>query len=309
MKNIVLVSHGLLAEGVKSSLEMIAGNQPNLHTISLTPDGDNLQFGEELERKMKTFAGKTIIIADLLGGTPANVSLQKYMNNPDVEIMSGLSLPVALECVLGGDRTPGAILASAKETMVDLKASAEDIVQAPDVLENNLSQYEAFAGQANIVNARIDERLIHGQVAGIWSSTLKTQRLMVINDAAAENTLQKTSLRMAAPKSMRLSVLTVQDAVNNINAGKYGKQRLFLIFKKPSDVLKFIELGGKLEHVTVGNMSFETGNREITKNIYITEEEAHIFAAISNSGVNITAQLVPSEPATDFMKKLTNKEK
>ncbi|WP_373850098.1 PTS mannose/fructose/sorbose transporter subunit IIAB, partial [Jeotgalibaca porci] len=285
MKNIVLVSHGLLAEGVKSSLEMIAGNQPNLHTISLTPDGDNLQFGEELERKMKTFAGKTIIIADLLGGTPANVSLQKYMNNPDVEIMSGLSLPVALECVLGGDRTPGAILASAKETMVDLKASAEDIVQAPDVLENNLSQYEAFAGQANIVNARIDERLIHGQVAGIWSSTLKTQRLMVINDAAAENTLQKTSLRMAAPKSMRLSVLTVQDAVNNINAGKYGKQRLFLIFKKPSDVLKFIELGGKLEHVTVGNMSFETGNREITKNIYITEEEAHIFAAISNSGV------------------------
>ena len=193
--------------------------------------------------------------------------------------------------------------------MVDLKASAEDIVQAPDVLENNLSQYEAFAGQANIVNARIDERLIHGQVAGIWSSTLKTQRLMVINDAAAENTLQKTSLRMAAPKSMRLSVLTVQDAVNNINAGKYGKQRLFLIFKKPSDVLKFIELGGKLEHVTVGNMSFETGNREITKNIYITEEEAHIFAAISNSGVNITAQLVPSEPATDFMKKLTNKEK
>uniref|UniRef100_UPI0035A0B54F PTS mannose/fructose/sorbose transporter subunit IIAB n=1 Tax=Jeotgalibaca porci TaxID=1868793 RepID=UPI0035A0B54F len=309
MKNIVLVSHGLLAEGVKSSLEMIAGNQPNLHTISLTPDGDNLQFGEELERKMKTFAGKTIIIADLLGGTPANVSLQKYMNNPDVEIMSGLSLPVALECVLGGDRTPGAILASAKETMVDLKASAEDIVQAPDVLENNLSQYEAFAGQANIVNARIDERLIHGQVAGIWSSTLKTQRLMVINDAAAENTLQKTSLRMAAPKSMRLSVLTVQDAVNNINAGKYGKQRLFLIFKKPSDVLKFIELGGKLEHVTVGNMSFETGNREITKNIYITEEEAHIFATISNSGVNITAQLVPSEPATDFMKKLTNKEK
>ena len=51
MKNIVLVSHGLLAEGVKSSLEMIAGKQPNLHTISLTPDGDNLQFGEELERK------------------------------------------------------------------------------------------------------------------------------------------------------------------------------------------------------------------------------------------------------------------
>lgn len=309
MKNIILVSHGLLAEGVKSSLEMIAGKQPNLYTISLTPDSDNLQFGEELENMMGTLSGKTIIIADLLGGTPANVSLQKYMDNPDVEIMSGLSLPVALECVLGGDRAPGAILASAKETMVDLKASAEAVVQAPDSLEDDLAMYNAYAGKANIVNARIDERLIHGQVAGIWSSSLKTQRLMVINDAAAANAMQKSSLRMAAPKSMRLSVLTVQDAVNNINAGKYGNQRLFLIFKNPDDVLKFIELGGKLERLTVGNMSFETGNREITKNIYITEEEAHVFEAISNSGVNVTAQLVPNEPATDFMKKLTNKEK
>lgn len=309
MKNIVLVSHGLLAEGVKSSLEMIAGKQPNLHTLSLTPDGDNLQFGEELESKMKTFAGKTIIIADLLGGTPANVSLQKYMDNPDVEIMSGLSLPVALECVLGGDRTPAEILASAKETMVDLKASVGEVVEATHDLEDDLAQYQAFSGQANIVNVRIDERLIHGQVAGIWSSTLKTQRLVVINDVAAENALQKTSLRMAAPKSMRLSVLTVQEAVTNINAGKYGKQRLFVIFKNPTDVLRFIELGGNLDRLTVGNMSFETGNREITKNIYITKEEAHVFEAISNSGVNVTVQLVPNEPATDFMKKLTNKEK
>ena len=309
MKNIILVSHGLLAECVKSSLEMIAGKQPNLYTISLTPDSDNLQFGEELENMMGTLSGKTIIIADLLGGTPANVSLQKYMDNPDVEIMSGLSLPVALECVLGGDRAPGAILASAKETMVDLKASAEAVVQAPDSLEDDLAMYNAYAGKANIVNARIDERLIHGQVAGIWSSSLKTQRLMVINDAAAANAMQKSSLRMAAPKSMRLSVLTVQDAVNNINAGKYGNQRLFLIFKNPDDVLKFIELGGKLERLTVGNMSFETGNREITKNIYITKEEEHVFKAISDSGVHVTAQLVPNEPATDFMKKLTNKEK
>lgn len=309
MKNIILVSHGLLAEGVKSSLEMIAGKQPNLYTISLTPDSDNLQFGEELENMMGTLSGKTIIIADLLGGTPANVSLQKYMDNPDVEIMSGLSLPVALECVLGGDRAPGAILASAKETMVDLKASAEAVVQAPDSLEDDLTMYNAYAGKANIVNARIDERLIHGQVAGIWSSSLKTQRLMVINDAAAANAMQKSSLRMAAPKSMRLSVLTVQDAVININAGKYGNQRLFLIFKNPDDVLKFIELGGKLERLTVGNMSFETGNREITKNIYITKEEEHVFKAISDSGVHVTAQLVPNEPATDFMKKLTNKEK
>lgn len=52
MRNILLVSHGSMADGVKASLEMIVGVQEHVHTLSLRPDGDNLQFEHELTEKM-----------------------------------------------------------------------------------------------------------------------------------------------------------------------------------------------------------------------------------------------------------------
>lgn len=51
MQNIILISHGSMAEGVKASLEMIVGKQDHVHVVALTPDGDNRQFEEELLKK------------------------------------------------------------------------------------------------------------------------------------------------------------------------------------------------------------------------------------------------------------------
>lgn len=48
-----------------------------------------------------------------------------------------------------------------------------------------------------IVNVRIDERLIHGQVAAVWTNTLNATRIMVIDDMAAKDEIQKIALKMA----------------------------------------------------------------------------------------------------------------
>ena len=189
---------------------------------------------------------------------------------------------------------------------VEMSATTEEVAEttaaAPAV--DDLTQYQAYAGKANIVNVRIDERLIHGQVAGIWSTSLNTQRIIVINDEAAKDPLQKSSLRMAAPSSMRLSVLTVAEATKNVQAGKYGAQRIFLLFKNPTDVLRYLEAGGELTTVNVGNMSYKEGTREVTKSIQVTEAEEAVFEDIAKRQIKITAQRVPNDPVVDFMEKL-----
>ncbi|MGX7264761.1 PTS mannose/fructose/sorbose transporter subunit IIAB [Enterococcus crotali] len=306
MENIVLISHGGMAEGVKVSLEMIVGQQQNIHTVSLRPDGDNIQFENELNEKMKALNGSTLIIADLLGGTPCNVAVKNYLNTEGVEIIAGMTLSIVIEAVVNQQVSIKELVCLAKENIVDVKAgmnkAEKDITEAS--LETELSNFSEYAGQANIVNTRIDERLIHGQVAGIWSTSLDTQRIIVANDEAALDPLQKSSLRMAAPTSMRLSVLPVAEAAENICAGKYGKQRLFLLFKNPTDVLRYLDAGGSIETVNVGNMSYKEGAREVTKSIQVLEAEEAIFETIASKGVNVTAQLVPNDPAIDFMKKL-----
>ncbi|MBL4996996.1 PTS system, IIAB component [Enterococcus xinjiangensis] len=308
MQNIILISHGSMAEGVKASLEMIVGKQDHVHVVALTPDGDNRQFEEELLKKMKALNGSSLIIADLLGGTPCNVALSNYLESENVEIIAGMSLPLVIEATLNSTATVKELIQAATTGIVDVKQKMKqtEIEKEPSLPMDNSQLYEAYKGKENIVNVRIDERLIHGQVAGIWAPSLHTQRIIVINDEAAADTLQKSSLRMAAPTSMRLSVLPVESAAKNIRSGKYGKQRLFLVFKNPTDVLRYLKAGGKLTHVNVGNMSYKEGSKDITKSIKVLEEEIDVFESIAAMDINVTAQLVPNDPVIDFMDKLRN---
>lgn len=308
MQNIILISHGSMAEGVKASLEMIVGKQDHVHVVALTPDGDNRQFEEELLKKMKALNGSSLIIADLLGGTPCNVALSNYLESENVEIIAGMSLPLVIEATLNSTATVKELIQAATTGIVDVKQKMKqtEIEKEPSLPMDNSQLYEAYKGKENIVNVRIDERLIHGQVAGIWAPSLHTQRIIVINDEAAADTLQKSSLRMAAPTSMRLSVLPVESAAKNIRSGKYGKQRLFLVFKNPTDVLRYLKAGGKLTHVNVGNMSYKEGSKDITKSIQVLEEEIDVFESIAAMDINVTAQLVPNDPVIDFMDKLRN---
>ncbi|WPG23520.1 PTS sugar transporter subunit IIB [Enterococcus faecium] len=308
MQNIILISHGSMAEGVKASLEMIVGKQDHVHVVALTPDGDNRQFEEELLKKMKALNGSSLIIADLLGGTPCNVALSNYLESENVEIIAGMSLPLVIEATLNSTATVKELIQAATTGIVDVKQKMKqtEIEKEPSLPKDNSQLYEAYKGKENIVNVRIDERLIHGQVAGIWAPSLHTQRIIVINDEAAADSLQKSSLRMAAPTSMRLSVLPVESAAKNIRSGKYGKQRLFLVFKNPTDVLRYLKAGGKLTHVNVGNMSYKEGSKDITKSIKVLEEEIDVFESIAAMDINVTAQLVPNDPVFDFMDKLRN---
>ncbi|HFD1642119.1 PTS sugar transporter subunit IIB [Enterococcus faecium] len=308
MQNIILISHGSMAEGVKASLEMIVGKQDHVHVVALTPDGDNRQFEEELLKKMKALNGSSLIIADLLGGTPCNVALSNYLESENVEIIAGMSLPLVIEATLNSTATVKELIQAATTGIVDVKQKMKqtEIEKEPSLPMDNSQLYEAYKGKENIVNVRMDERLIHGQVAGIWAPSLHTQRIIVINDEAAADTLQKSSLRMAAPTSMRLSVLPVESAAKNIRSGKYGKQRLFLVFKNPTDVLRYLKAGGKLTHVNVGNMSYKEGSKDITKSIKVLDEEIDVFESIVAMDINVTAQLVPNDPVIDFMDKLRN---
>lgn len=308
MQNIILISHGSMAEGVKASLEMIVGKQDHVHVVALTPDGDNRQFEEELLKKMKALNGSSLIITDLLGGTPCNVALSNYLESENVEIIAGMSLPLVIEATLNSTATVKELIQAATTGIVDVKQKMKqtEIEKEPSLPMDNSQLYEAYKGKENIVNVRMDERLIHGQVAGIWAPSLHTQRIIVINDEAAADTLQKSSLRMAAPTSMRLSVLPVESAAKNIRSGKYGKQRLFLVFKNPTDVLRYLKAGGKLTHVNVGNMIYKEGSKDITKSIKVLDEEIDVFESIAAMDINVTAQLVPNDPVIDFMDKLRN---
>ncbi|MCD8915451.1 PTS sugar transporter subunit IIB [Staphylococcus simulans] len=152
-----------------------------------------------------------------------------------------------------------------------------------------------------IIANRIDGRLIHGQVANLWATKLNISRFMVIDDEVAQSTIDKQGLKLATPAGVRLSVLPVAKAAENIKAGKYDSQRLMVIAKKPDRFLALINHGVDLDVLNVGNMSQSDETKSITRSINVTDKDISDFKEIQAKGVKITAQMVPNDKAEDFM--------
>ncbi|MDF7673010.1 PTS sugar transporter subunit IIB [Lactobacillus sp. ESL0701] len=159
----------------------------------------------------------------------------------------------------------------------------------------------------NIVGARIDERLVHGQVANLWTPKLQVERIIVLDEAAAKDDIQKSGLRMATPMTTRLSVLPVEVAADHLQKNRYGKQRLFLVAKRPEKFLDLLNLGIKLDTINVGNMSKRDDTTELTKQVNINKEDAKLFKQIADQGVKLIAQVNPSVDAHDFLKLIDEK--
>lgn len=155
-----------------------------------------------------------------------------------------------------------------------------------------------------ILNVRIDGRLIHGQVANLWTSYLNITRIMVVDEVAANNDIDKAGLRLACPAGVNLSVLPVEKAAANINEGRYDSQRVLLVTRTPQTILQLVEAGVNLPEVNAGNMPKTDLTRPIRKTVHVTEDDVEVFRKLSEKGMKLTAQLVPNEEKVDLMKLL-----
>ena len=155
-----------------------------------------------------------------------------------------------------------------------------------------------------IVGCRIDGRLIHGQVANLWSAKLNVSRIMVVDNDVVNNDVEKSGLKLATPPGVKLSILPIDKAAANILAGKYDSQRVLIVARKPDRFLGLVEAGVPLETLNVGNMSQSDETRPITRSINVVDADVEAFHKLAEKGVKLTAQMVPNDPVEDFLKLL-----
>lgn len=147
---------------------------------------------------------------------------------------------------------------------------------------------------------RVDDRLIHGQVATRWATGLGVNRIMIIDDQVAGNEMEKSILRMAAPAGVNTSILPFEKAVANIKNGNYNGQKVMLVVKSPITLLQMLEAGVALLPVNIGNMSNRENTTQYKKSISMTSDERAAVEQLLENGIEVTAQMVPDEPVTSI---------
>lgn len=288
----IIASHGTYAESCKSSCEMITGSAPSFIPVvfeeNMTKENVEQAYRKILDEKgPHDCAG---IIVDLLGGTPYNAAMRIVAEYANVQIIPGLcqQLLVLLNS--------GESLSSAIEQIQLLFANI-----SINKIEESVKYSSAEIAQKNgIVNLRLDERLIHGQVATFWTRTLEADRIMIVDDDLLKDKIGVDALKTAVPSGVHLSILSVENASKRLNAGLYSGQRVFLLVNKTETIIRLIETGVKVKEVNIGNMGDKDGRRQIKKSVYCTPREIEDIKALEKAGVKVLAQMVPKDEKRTF---------
>lgn len=144
--------------------------------------------------------------------------------------------------------------------------------------------------------ARIDDRLVHGQVTTNWVRSNDIQVIVVVDDKLATDEIQISVLKMAAPSNIKLYVLSISKFIEKYRAGILDNYRVMLIFNNPFAPLKLIENDVKIKSINIGGMRFKEGRRQLTKSISVNEEEAEAIRSIISHGVEVEHRQLQSDP-------------
>lgn len=159
-----------------------------------------------------------------------------------------------------------------------------------------------------IVNVRVDERLVHAQVAAVWASVFNVNKIIVVDDGAAQDEIQKMALKMACPKSVKLSILTAESAALKLKEDDFDFQdRLFFVMKGVKTLKKIAEYGYIFKEVNVGNLMARDGELTLKQSVILNNEQIEIIKDLNKKGTKFTSQLVPSEEKIDLMKCIEEK--
>ena len=152
--------------------------------------------------------------------------------------------------------------------------------------------------------ARIDDRLIHGQVVTSWSKETRCERIIVCNDEVAADTMRKTLLEQVAPPGVKSSVISIDKAIRVINNPKYANVNALLLFTNPTDVLRLVEGGVDLKTINIGGMSFKEGKKQITGTISVDEKDIEAFKKLDELGIELEIRKVAGDSKIKLMSKL-----
>ncbi|EPJ7086259.1 PTS mannose transporter subunit IIAB [Citrobacter amalonaticus] len=310
---IVIGTHGWAAEQLLKTAEMLLGEQENVGWIDFVP-GENAEtliekYNAQLA-KLDTRNG-VLFLVDTWGGSPFNAASRIVVDKEQYEVIAGVNIPMLVETLMARDDNPSfdELVALAVETgregVKALKAKpVEKAAPTPVAAAPKAAASAKPMGPNDYMQiglARIDDRLIHGQVATRWTKETNVTRIIVVSDEVAADTVRKTLLTQVAPPGVTAHVVDVAKMIRVYNNPKYAGERVMLLFTNPTDVERIVEGGVKITSVNIGGMAFRQGKTQVNNAISVDEKDIEAFNKLNARGIELEARKVSTDQKLKMM--------
>ncbi|MDM7657324.1 PTS sugar transporter subunit IIB [Lactococcus lactis] len=315
---IVIASHGEFAAGIKQSGSMIFGEQEKVQVVTFMPSEGPTDLHAKIEAAIATFDAEdeVLVLADLWSGSPFNQASAVMGENPErkIAIITGLNLPMLIQAYTermmdasaGVDKVVANIMKEAKGGIKvlpeELQPAEETAVAAgPAAVQGAIPEGTVIGdGKIKINLARIDSRLLHGQVATAWTPDSRANRIIVVSDTVSKDELRKKLIEQAAPTGVKANVIPIKKMIEVAKDPRFGDTKALLLFETPQDALATIEGGVPIETLNVGSMAHSTGKTMLNKVLSMDKDDVATFEKLRDLGVKFDVRKVPADSKSDL---------
>ena len=147
----------------------------------------------------------------------------------------------------------------------------------------------------NVVLARVDDRLIHGEVVTAWIPTYKATRILIIDDETARDEFNVRVVKALAPAGTKVFVYSVDKAAEKLMVPGVEGERLLLLAKTPTSYNRLVKKGVPLKEVNLGGAGIRGERQPFINNVALNPEEVLACDEMQSAGVRVYYQLVPEQ--------------
>ena len=324
MVGIIIASHGEFAAGIKQSASMILGETEGLESVVFMPsEGPDDLYGNIQKAIEKLGTEEVLFLVDLWGGSPFNQSNRFFEENPEKRaIVAGLNLPMLLAALSEREdydtahEVAKAIISEAKDQVkvrpeeLEPKSEGKAVAASQDDTPKGAIPEGTVIGDGKIkfVLARIDTRLLHGQVATSWTKATNPNRIIVVSDSVSKDNMRKKLIEQAAPPGVKAHVIPLKKLVEVSKDPRFGNTKALLLFENPQDALKVIEEGVPIKELNIGSMAHSVGKIQINNVLSVDQNDVETYKRLKELGVKFDVRKVAAGKPVDLFKLIKEKE-
>ena len=151
---------------------------------------------------------------------------------------------------------------------------------------------------------RVDHRLLHGQVVFKWVKTLNANCILIADDSVSKDALRMSALRLAKPDTCKLVIKSIEESIKAIESKVTDPYELLIITGSIVDAYR-LAMGVKdIEKINLGGVKSEEGRRQISKAIFVSEEDEKLLRELNDKGIKLEIQMVPEDVPDDAIKRI-----
>lgn len=147
----------------------------------------------------------------------------------------------------------------------------------------------------NVVLARVDDRLIHGEVVTAWTPTMRGNRIMIVDDDVVRDTFNVRVVKALAPAGTKVIVYSVEKAAEKLMVPGVEGERIIILAKTPTTFSRLVKAGVPLKEVNLGGAGIRGERQLFINNVALSPEEVLACEEMQKAGVHVYYQLVPEQ--------------